>query len=187
MREPIEQTFLLPTLVDTNEENLSAQQPQASPYPRLPLPYGYQGWPRCPQGTTGQGPISADPIADPRCTTGSRGFPRGARLLTGNQYRRVFVAPSRSSDACFTVLASPNGLARARLGLAVSRKRLRRAVDRNRIKRIIRESFRLDGQLLAPLDIVVLAGPAIQRQTHPQLRESLRRHWDQITRRCKKS
>jgi ribonuclease P protein component len=42
-----------------------------------------------------------------------------------------------------------------RLGMLVSRKHSARAVERNRIKRCIREAFRLEQEILGPVDVLV--------------------------------
>lgn len=54
------------------------------------------------------------------------------------------------------LLARPNRMDGARLGLVVPKRILKRAVDRNRAKRQIRESFRLARPELPAWDIVVL-------------------------------
>ncbi len=52
------------------------------------------------------------------------------------------------------VLAAPNGLDYARLGLIVPKKIIATAAGRNRIKRLLREGFRLKQVDLAGLDVV---------------------------------
>jgi ribonuclease P protein component len=52
------------------------------------------------------------------------------------------------------ILAAPNGLNYARLGLIVPKKIIPTAVGRNRVKRLIRESFRLNQVSLTGLDVV---------------------------------
>ena len=71
-------------------------------------------------------------------------------------------------------------MARARLGLAISKKHCRKATGRNAIKRIVRESFRQHQEDLAGLDVVVMNQPAAAVATRPQLFDSLASHW----RRC---
>ena len=72
-----------------------------------------------------------------------------------------------SSDALFTVIARPNGLGRARLGLAVGVRAAGNAVNRNRVKRVVREAFRHIHQELPAVDLVVNARPAAARRATP--------------------
>ena len=113
-----------------------------------------------------------------------RSFGRDRRLRSGSDFRRVFEAPIRSSDRYFSILARPQDLGRARLGLAIAKKRVRRANRRNRLKRLVRESFRMNGHLLAGLDFVVVAQAAADREPAAALRDSLRRHWTGLSERC---
>jgi len=84
-------------------------------------------------------------------------FPRHIRLLSSREFQAVFRdKSSRSSDQRWTLLARPNTLENARLGMAISKRVLKNAVDRNRIKRIVRESFRCHQQELGGLDIIVM-------------------------------
>ncbi len=105
------------------------------------------------------------------------------RLRLPGQFKRVFARPVRAGNHQLTVLARPNGLAHARLGLAVPKRHLRRAVDRNRFKRIVRESFRLNQAGLAGLDIVVLARHGSVDFDARNLRAGIDRQWDFIRRR----
>jgi len=118
---------------------------------------------------------------------GSYQFTRQQRLLKAQDYTYVFEQPIKSADPYLTILARANGLDLARLGLAISKKRLKRAVDRNRLKRLIRESFRHHQSLLAGLDCVVLAKNGVVQANNHTLLFSLARHWQQLSRRCKKS
>jgi len=98
-------------------------------------------------------------------------------------FGRVFRGADRSRDAYFTVLSKPNGLGIARLGLAISKKHCRLATERNRLKRLVRESFRRHQDVLAGLDVVVIAQPAAKEAAHAALFDSLERHWHQSRRR----
>jgi ribonuclease P protein component len=64
------------------------------------------------------------------------------------RFRCVRAAPG------LDLLAAPNGLDYARLGLIVPKKIIATAVGRNRVKRLIRESFRLNQTELLGLDVV---------------------------------
>lgn len=52
------------------------------------------------------------------------------------------------------VLAAPNGLEYARLGLIIPKKIVPTAVGRNRIKRLLREGFRIHQEEISGLDVV---------------------------------
>jgi ribonuclease P protein component len=112
------------------------------------------------------------------------GFPREHRLNKPADFQRVFAQAFKSQDACLTVLARAGEAERARLGLAVSKKNVRKAVARNRVKRLVRESFRLRQASLGGLDIVVLARPEAGRADRKTLRDSLRKHWEFLEKRC---
>jgi ribonuclease P protein component len=112
-------------------------------------------------------------------------FGRNLRLTGQNDFQQVFDAPQgKSIDHCFIILARANSLACPRLGLAISKRKIRKAVARNRIKRLVRESFRCHQQLLAGLDIVVMAKPQAENLAGPELSVLLSRHWSQLVRRC---
>ena len=114
-----------------------------------------------------------------------------AKLLKAIDYKHVFDKPVRSSDRYFTVLARPNTLLHARLGLAFTKKRVKLAVARNRLKRISRESFRLSllgqpGKNKLNADYIVLAGPQCLKASNQQLFHSLENHWQQLNKKCEK-
>jgi ribonuclease P protein component len=94
----------------------------------------------------------------------------------------VFADSARSADRFFTVLARPNSLNIARLGLTISRRAAKRAVDRNRLKRLARESFRMQQQL-APSDYVVMAKPEAAAADRKALRASLDQHFRRLSER----
>ena len=119
--------------------------------------------------------------------TDSYSFTRQQRLLKPSEYRFVFDQPHKSSDRYLTVLAKANARDYARLGLAITKKRVKLAVGRNRLKRLIRESFRHHPSCLAGLDCVVLAKSGVARASNRTLLRSLARHWQYLSRRCKKS
>lgn len=109
-----------------------------------------------------------------------------AKLLKAADYNHVFDKSVRSSDRYFTVLARPNNMHTARLGMAFSKKRVKLAVKRNRLKRISRESFRLSllGRIKINADFVVLAGAQCAKATNQQLFHSLENHWLQLNKKC---
>src|SRR5690606_13971114 len=100
------------------------------------------------------------------------------------EFGRVFANPVRVADRYFTVLARPNELGLARLGLAISRRAAKRAVDRNKLKRIARESFR--HQSLPGWDFVVTARPDAKAASTAELRASADALFAQIARRAER-
>jgi len=127
-------------------------------------------------------------------------LPKHAKLLKAADYNHVFDKSVRSSDRYFTVLARPNKLLYARLGMAFSKKRVKLAVARNRLKRISRESFRLvqlEKQLKRQqerqldqqkfnADFIILAGAQCVKATNKQLFYSLEQHWLLLNKKCAK-
>ncbi|MCK0106738.1 ribonuclease P protein component [Marinobacter sp. S0848L] len=107
-------------------------------------------------------------------------FPKSARLLKPADYGKVFddvqlKVPHRN----FLILAAPNNLGHARVGLIFSKKNLRHAVQRNRIKRQVRETFRLQ-QDLPSLDIIVLGRQGLDKLENPDVRSSLNDIWRRV-------
>jgi ribonuclease P protein component len=114
-------------------------------------------------------------------------FPRAVRLLQPAEFSHVFQNGTRSSDACFVVLACGSGAGTARLGLAVAKKAVAEASVRSRIKRAVRESFRTQRVRLPAVDIVVQARAAAGHRENAELRASLDWHWQEVIKRCRAS
>lgn len=93
-------------------------------------------------------------------------FPRGLRLLTPEDYSKVFEQPVRSSSPEITILAKSNSLGFPRLGLAIAKKQIKHAHQRNRIKRLCREYFRLNRDRLPSMDFVILVRKDVLRLDH---------------------
>jgi ribonuclease P protein component len=107
------------------------------------------------------------------------------RLLTPAHFQQVFANPPvKAVTAELTVLAVPNQLTHARIGVTISKKRAKRAVDRNRIKRQIRESFRLKQYKIPTFDIIVIAKDGVVKLTNEALQERLSYLWRTISKRC---
>jgi ribonuclease P protein component len=85
------------------------------------------------------------------------------------------------------VIARPNGLEHARLGLAVGVKAAGNAVNRNRIKRLVRESFRHRQPELPAMDLVVNARPAAGKAANAEIAASVVALWNRIAQRCARS
>jgi ribonuclease P protein component len=112
-------------------------------------------------------------------------LPKQAKLLKAAEFNYVFDKAVRSSDRYFTVLARPNVLSHARLGMAFTKKRVKLAVTRNRLKRITRESFRLTKDKFAA-DFIVLAGAKCAQANNQELFKSLEKHWQDLDKKCAK-
>ena len=153
-----------------HETYIPAQQDQARAYPWFPCPHGDQSRAPDPQAPPRKRPRQADALSAPASaattsnkpgltsTPGNR-FTKHNRLLNAAAFGRVFQGATRSRDPLFTVLCRRNNSNEARLGLAISKRHCRQAPARNRIKRIIRESFRMQQDLLEGLDVVVIKKP----------------------------
>jgi len=85
------------------------------------------------------------------------------------------------------VIARPNGLGHARLGLAVGVRSAGNAVNRNRVKRVVREAFRHIHQELPAVDLVVNARPAAGKATNAEMMASVTTLWNRIRQRCEAS
>ena len=103
-------------------------------------------------------------------------FPRGARLLKPEEFERVFKENERARTDSLLVMARPNAIGHARLGMIIAKRLLPRAVDRNRIKRCVRETFRTQRQMLPACDFVVrlVAKPVAGNEVRDLARTLLR-------------
>jgi len=111
----------------------------------------------------------------------SEAFDKSARLLEKGDFSNVFSSGERNHGKYFLIVFHLNQPCEARLGIAVSRKVSKSAVVRNRIKRQIRESFRLNKNLLRGIDCVVVAKEAAANSRKSALRKSLDDHWQKIS------
>ena len=82
------------------------------------------------------------------------------------------------------MIARPNGLGHARLGLAVGVRAAGNAVNRNRVKRVVREAFRHIRQELPAVDLVVNARPAAGKASNADMTASVVALWNRIRQRC---
>ena len=117
--------------------------------------------------------------------THGQNFPKGARLITSEQFKRVFELPLKFHTQTFSILARRNEADTARLGLAISKKAVRTAVQRNRLKRLARESFRVGRTSLRGLDIVVLGRRGMADLENRKLFDLLEKAWKKLERDAK--
>lgn len=111
-------------------------------------------------------------------------FTRQQRLLAPADFKRVFARACKAGNSQLTVLVRQNGLAHARLGMAISRKAIKRAVQRNLLKRLLREYFRQHHPSWPGVDLVVMAKPAAAMQSKPVLQQNIQHLFRQMTRLC---
>jgi ribonuclease P protein component len=108
-------------------------------------------------------------------------YSRKYRLTSKDEVQSVFAAkPRKVSHQYLLVLFIPNQLDHARLGLIVGKQHLRRAVDRNRVRRIIRDSFRLQKDLLKGLDLIVMIRSNCRNLETKQIRSDIDHLWQTI-------
>ena len=81
-------------------------------------------------------------------------FGRNRKMRKTDEFSSVFRFRCVATGVGLDVLAAPNGLEYARLGLIVPKKVVATAVGRNRVKRLLRESFRLHQAAITGLDVV---------------------------------
>ena len=81
-------------------------------------------------------------------------FGRDRKMRKTDEFSSVFRFRCMGGGPGLDVLAAPNGLEYARLGLIIPKKIVPTAVGRNRIKRLLREGFRMHQDEIAGLDVV---------------------------------
>lgn len=96
-------------------------------------------------------------------------------MRTRGEFSQVFQLGRSAADAHFVVYTRDNGRRWSRLGLSVGR-RVGCAVRRNRIKRLLRETFRLSRDRIAPgLDILVVVRGRDRPDRFDEIQEALAR------------
>ena len=71
-------------------------------------------------------------------------------------------------------------LTNARLGIIAAKRKFPHAKDRNKIKRIVRESFRLNQNLLINLDIIIIARGSFTLDNSKDLFNQLDKIWQNL-------
>jgi ribonuclease P protein component len=95
------------------------------------------------------------------------GFPRAARLRSGEDFKRGLKARRRASGRWFTATSAANETGRARLGIVVGRRVLPQATGRNRIKRVARERFRALAPRLGAIDVIIRLRAKLNNEDMP--------------------
>lgn len=109
------------------------------------------------------------------------GFSKKRRLSNAAEFNAVFSKVEyKVASRHLMIFALGNRRDFARLGLVVGRKHAALAVQRNRCKRVMRTSFRQNQQLLAGLDIVILARNEIGTVPSRRLRETIDQLWQEL-------
>ncbi|WP_370526378.1 ribonuclease P protein component [Pantoea sp. Ap-967] len=113
----------------------------------------------------------------------SQDFSREKRLLIPRHFKAVFDSPTgKVPGKNLLILARENGLDHPRLGLVIGKKSVKLAVQRNRLKRLMRDSFRLNQQMLAGLDIVIVARKGLGEIENPELHQHFGKLWKRLAR-----
>lgn len=116
-----------------------------------------------------------------------RRFTKQDRLLKPRDYSGVFSQVTvRVPHRHFLILATPNTLGHARVGLIFSKKNLKLAVQRNRIKRLVRETFRQQTDLPA-MDIVILGRQGLAELDNPATHRILNELWQRLRRKAQRA
>ena len=80
------------------------------------------------------------------------------------------------------MLARPNMLGHARVGVIIGKRSAKLAVQRNWFKRTVREEFRLRRESLANWDYLIIGKPGIARQSRADVRQWLEQGWQKLQR-----
>lgn len=101
-------------------------------------------------------------------------FPKRERLRKRRDFLRVEATKVRRLVTEHAIiLAAPNSLDYARIGITVS-KRIGIAVERNRVKRLLREIYRKHKEIFPPgYDIVLIARKQDQEACYQMLNQEL--------------
>jgi len=166
--------------VPCHETDLPTQQNQAQEDARFPCSDEDQRRAAGDQGQACKRPQAIDGLTDKKAK--ALAFSADDRVKERRDFQNLLSARCKSSDRSVMVLACPNGLTRARLGIAVPKKQVRLAVKRNRLKRRVREFFRHHKPKLSGFDTLVIVRKPACELTGIQFRDLLEFHWARIVR-----
>jgi ribonuclease P protein component len=113
-------------------------------------------------------------------------FRKSDRLLSSSEFTAVFnTAVFKASHPAFLLLAIPNNVGHARLGLVIAKKHVRLAVARAKIKRLVRESFRLKQHHLPTIDAIVLARRGSDQIPNAEVFECMDQLWKRVAKKAR--
>lgn len=113
-------------------------------------------------------------------------YPRELRLLTGEDFQKVFDAVEiKVPDQRILILSRANGLDHPRIGFIISKKNIRRAVKRNLVRRIIRESFRLNQENLPAHDMIIMARKGAGEISSEDIHRLAKKCWSRLNKKVK--
>lgn len=98
-------------------------------------------------------------------------FPKSVRILKSREFDVLLKKGKSFGSSCFGVRWQEGK--EKRLGIVVSRA-IKTAVERNRIKRLIREVFRLNGEIFPQGDTIVIARGGLNELANQQIKTSLK-------------
>jgi len=99
-------------------------------------------------------------------------------LNQNREFKRLYARGKSAVGRQVVVYYKRSGAAQGRLGITVSKK-LGKAVVRSRIRRIIREAYRLEGELLLPdIDMVIVARGRAAKAKCQDIRKELCFLWE---------
>ena len=94
------------------------------------------------------------------------------RIRKKKEFLVLYKKGYRYKSKFFSLIGLSNALTYSRVGVVASKK-VGNAVTRNRAKRRMRELFRRNKNLLAyPVDLIIVAMPAMREASWPELKES---------------
>ena len=116
----------------------------------------------------------------------NQSFPRSSRISAKDDFAEIFNGQKtnltrRIATDYFVLLFASNAYTYPRLGVIINKKNVPKASARNALRRIIRESFRVNKQLLNCLDIVFIIYRKAEQLSNFELNAILIEQWEKLT------